>query len=101
MATTTSCTGTLQTFYKDTDAKLDYTYDWTDWLGEDNDTISMYSVFTSSPSIEVEMIEATPTTVTAWLSGGSPYITYTVTCRIHTMGGRDEDRSFQLVCMNR
>jgi RNA-binding protein YlmH len=96
-----TCTTATQTFYKDTNAKLDYIFDWSDWLGEDNDTIATHFVFPSSPALIVDTTEATDTTVTAWISGGAPYTTYTVTCRIHTMGGRDEDRSLQLICMNR
>ena len=99
-----SCAATAAppTFHKDTDATLDYIWDWSDWLGDDNDTIGSHIFTSSAPAeLEIETSEATATTATVWLSGGLPYVTYLVTCSIHTMGGRDEDRTARIFCINR
>jgi len=80
----------MKTFKKDPDGKLDYAWDWTDWL--DGDTISSFDFdlpadFTLVDSYEVGGV------VTAWLSGGLENKTYTVTCSIVTALGREDDRS--------
>lgn len=102
MATTVCATGPAPVFNKDPEAKLDYIWDWSDWLGDDNDTLDT-AVFTSSAptELEVEMVEVAPTKATVWLSGGLPYVSYLVTCRVHTMGGRDEDRTARFFILNR
>jgi hypothetical protein len=88
---------------KDPDAELDYGFGWTEWLadvpaGEDPDTISSSSWIVSGADSELSDADAThdETTTTVWLSGGTVGITYTVTNRIVTAGGRTEDRSMQI-----
>lgn len=78
---------------KDPDATLDYTLDWSTWLGAD----TIASVAWTLPSgITLETQSNTTTTATAWISGGSAGVTYRVTCRITTAGSRIDDRSFRL-----
>jgi len=85
-------------FTKDPNAVLDYTWDWSDWL--DADTIS-----SSSTTVETGLTEDseshTTTTVTVWLSGGTPGEDYEVTNRIVTAGGRTEDRTIVILVRER
>lgn len=98
----TACATELKTFYKDPDATLDYIWDWSDWLGDDGDTLSSH-IFTSSHPLEltVEISEHSPQTATVWLKGGLSYSSYKVTCHVQTFGGRTEDRTAQFICTNR
>jgi hypothetical protein len=79
------------TFLKDPHAVLDYTIDWTRWLGGD-------TIATSEWLVPAELTLAAHTktisSTTIWLSSGTAGESYTVTNRISTDGGRTEDRSF-------
>ena len=81
-------------FTKDPDALLDYSFDWSGWLGngEEIDT----STFTSSLGIVIEDEESTPATATVWLSGGEAGLPYRVTNRITTTDGRIDERSYTI-----
>lgn len=70
---------------------LDYTVDWTDWLG--SDTIASV-VWTTRGTLAVDHQEHTPKTATVWLEGGEVRQKYAVTCRITTTAGRVDDRTF-------
>lgn len=101
MSTRTVCAGELKIFHKDSNATLDYIWDWTDWLGDDQDTLMNHSFTTSSPELTIELSEQTEQTATVWLKGGIPYTNYFVTCHVHTMGGRDEDRTAHFLIVSR
>jgi len=79
----------------DPDAKLDYTVDWTTWLGVDEISTSVWVIPTG-------LVQASPAPshdgakATVWISGGMVGQVYTVTNRITTAAGRTEDRSFAL-----
>jgi hypothetical protein len=88
----------MNTFTKDPDAILDYTFDWSEWLG--TDTIST-STFTLTSGITKDSDSKTTTTTTIWLSGGTSGSTYLVTNRIVTVGGRTEDRSIMIEVRSR
>lgn len=82
---------------KDPDAKLDYGYDWTDWLGLDE--IDTYELIIT-PELEIPELEILQDSesggiITVWLIGGEPLKDYTVTCRIATKNNppREDDRS--------
>lgn len=77
---------------KDPDAVLDYTLDWDAWLA-DTDTIAS-AVFTVASGLTKDSEEFTDDTSTVWLSGGTAGESYKVSCRITTVAGRREDRSF-------
>lgn len=81
---------------KDPQAKLDYEFDWSDWLSDSSsDTISSATV--SVPSGIVKESESfTTTTVTVWLSGGTAGEHYDVTCTINTAGGRTNERTMRV-----
>jgi len=81
----------MKTFLKDPDAILDYNWDWTEWLG--NDRIDSFAVSVHTGMSLVAEEELTPGIITAWLSGGTAKLSYTVTCQITTLGGRTDERS--------
>lgn len=83
-----------ETFWKDPNAKLDYKWDWSAWLGVD--TIATFTV-TAATGLTVDSSSATTTAVTAWLSGGSVEQAYSVVCHIVTVEGRQDDRTIQIM----
>jgi hypothetical protein len=90
--------------YKDPNAVLDYRFDWQGddpgpWLA-DAETIST-STWTVPTGITKDSDSKTDTTATIWLSGGTAGVTYDVVNRITTSAGRTEDRTLQVVCVER
>lgn len=80
----------MSVFTKDPHAVLDYTVDWTAWLGVDLIVDSEWEVPTGITS---DSEEQTGTTTTIWLSGGTMRQNYKLTNRITTATGRVEDRT--------
>ena len=80
-------------FQKDPDAILDYTVDWSRWLGTDTILTSQWTVPTGLTEVSATN---TPTSATVWLSGGTAGQSYPVTNRITTAGGRTEDRTITI-----
>lgn len=80
-------------FRRDPDSVLDYRWDWTKWL--DGDTITSHDV-TPPDGITLDSTEATASTVTAWLSGGTTGQRYELVCRITTAQGRTDERTMQI-----
>ena len=78
---------------KDPDAILDYTFDWSAWLGTDAITQSIWLISGGDNSLAQSTASNTETGATIWLSGGSANRDYTLTNRITTVGGRTDDRS--------
>ena len=78
---------------KDPDAVLDYSVDWSNWLGDDTISTVTWEVPTG---IKKENQSNTTTVATVWLSGGTAGNTYDITCRITTAGGRTDDRTVRL-----
>lgn len=85
-----SCSGGAPRFTKDPDATLDYLWDWTSWLGDDE---IAFSNFFADLGIIIGSETNTATTATVWLAGGTPGVTYRVTNRITTVQGREDDRT--------
>lgn len=82
---------TIANFYKTTDAVLDYTLDWTDFLGDtDNILDSDWSV--SSNDISISTDTYTNKTTTAFISGGVADNSYDITNTITTLLGRTTSR---------
>lgn len=81
-------------FVKDPDAVLDYMFDWSVWLSS-GETIQSSNVTVTS-GINLDSQSATSTKVTAWISGGTSGVPYTVTCRVNTSQGRTDDRSITI-----
>lgn len=85
----------MATYNKDPDAILDYSIDWSDWLGADTISQSEWDVPTG-------ITESTPapsntnTTTTIWLEGGSVGTAYAIRNRITTAAGRVEDQTIYI-----
>lgn len=88
----------MKRWIKDPDAVLDYTVDWSRWL--DGDTITELTV-TAEDGIDVDSDEHDDTTATAWVSGGTVGVTYSVTFRIDTALGRTDERTIALTVRER
>lgn len=87
------------TYVMDSDAVLDWAWDWSQWLGP-SETISS-SVVTASAGITVNSTSNTTNTVTVWLSGGTANQPYTVGNRITTNQGRTDERTITIRVTNR
>ena len=88
-------------FIKDPDAKLDYKFDWSDWL-ETAETITSYSLVV--PTGLTKFSDSNDDdSVTVWLTGGTVGTTYEVVCRITTDSNptRIEDRTITLIIAER
>lgn len=79
---------------KDPDAVLDWRWDWTDWLA-DGEAISS-SLMTVSAGLVLDSSGFSPTSTTAWLSGGTAGSTYSVANRISTSQGRTDERTITI-----
>lgn len=84
---------------KDPDAKLDYGFDWSDWLST-GETIST-STWTVPTGMTQDSSSNTTTIATVWLSGGTVGITYRLINKIVTSQSRTEERSIDIVVENR
>lgn len=94
-----------QTYIKDPNAVLDYSFDWkaltngsgtSDWLAT-SETISSYTVTaTTGLTVDSDALANGNTSVTAWLSGGTAGLTYGVICHIVTSAGREDDRTITI-----
>jgi hypothetical protein len=86
---------------KDPQATLDYTFNYADpsdnYLGTDTLATSAWSVTPTGLTITAPGATFTITTTTVWASGGSAGTKYTLTNHITTVGGRTDDRSFELL----
>lgn len=89
----------MQKFYKDSDAVLDYTVDWTEWLAA-SETIST-SVWTVQTGLTVDSSSNTSFVGTVWLSGGVVGTTYTAANKITTNQGRTDERTLEIRVTNR
>jgi hypothetical protein len=87
-----------QVHIKDPDAVLDYTIDWSDWLGADTISTSAWTVPTG---ITEDSDSNTTTTTTVWLSGGTAGTRYSVVNSIVTAAGREEDRTIYVTIQQR
>jgi hypothetical protein len=87
------------TIYKDPDARLDYAYDWTAWLEED-ETIESYTFDVAQGDVEVDADAELDGVVTAWLIGGTVGKAK-VTCHIVTSVGREDDRTMSITVKER
>jgi hypothetical protein len=85
----------MTTITKDSHADLDYTFDWSHWLG--SDTIVSSTWIPAGPSGLVahdDSVDETGKKTAVWLSGGNDgYSGFLVTNRIVTSAGRQEERS--------
>jgi hypothetical protein len=85
---------TIQTFLKDPGDRMDYGFDYTDWL--DSDTITA-STWTLDAGITQYSAANTTTGTTIWLTGGTHGQDYIVTNQITTNGGRIKQTSIKIM----
>ncbi len=82
-------------FNKDPDAVLDYTINWTKWLGSDTISVSTWTV----PSGLTEDSDTSgDSSTTIWLSGGTVDANYNIVNHITTAAGREEDQTLIIRC---
>ena len=88
----------LETFNKDEDSALPWEIRWDNWLAnEGNDTIDDAEVLVPDDlTVDTIQVVNAGTRVRVWLSAGGALdgAKHKVTCRIHTVAGRTEDKSF-------
>ena len=94
----------MNVYSKDPSAVLDYQFDWSEWLAED-ETIQTATI-TISPSVaETGLTAGTPAinsgVVTVWLSKGVDTVSYMVACKIVTNANRVDERTMLVKCFNR
>lgn len=89
----------MDTFAKDPDAVLDFAFNWSDWL-EDDETISTYDI-TVSDGITLDSDIEADNVVTVWLSGGEDSRRYNVACKIVTSLARTDERTMRIMVMER
>lgn len=87
-------------YEKDPSARLDYGWDWVDWLAEVGDTIASRTVTVTKGDVVVESSAIVGTQVVAWVTGGTLGTEAEVTFHITTAGGRQDDRTTKLVIVN-
>jgi len=85
------------------DAVLDFQWDWSQWLGAD--VISSYTL-TVPTGVTKNSDSVTSTAVTAWVRLTDPpnavvNTTYSVKCKITTIGGRTDTRTIKLMVADR
>lgn len=89
----------IPSFVKDPQAVLDFNWDWSAWLGE-NETISSMAV-SSDAGLSISQTSSTNDVVTAWLSGGTLGAYYSVACEIMTSAGRTDVRRISVAIRQR
>jgi hypothetical protein len=82
-------------FIKDPEAVLDFSIDWTSELAP-GDRLIHVSVI-PDPGLRVISSNVTDKIATAWLQGGIPGNTYNVVFHVTTEGGRQDDRTIQIL----
>lgn len=80
-------------FFKDPSASLDYSVDWSAWLGQDTIVTSTWTVPTG---ITAQQEATTATVATIWLTGGTVGTNYLLVNRITTAGGRMDERTIKI-----
>ncbi|WP_406170398.1 hypothetical protein OIE52_39480 [Streptomyces canus] len=88
-------------YTKDPAARLDYTWGWTDWLADIDDTISSATVTVPEGLTAVGQPVVTDTDVTQRIEGGTVDDAYRMVCQITTAGGLIDERSIYLTISNR
>lgn len=81
-------------YVKDPDATLDYTFDWTEKLAEDEEIAEPQIIIPDGMTLLY--MEYSAKTVTVWLSGGILGYRHKITNRITTNQARTDDRSVVL-----
>lgn len=86
-------------FVQDPDARLDYKWDWSQWLATGETIIS--NVVTVPDGLTLDEQSDADTSIIAWFTGGVNGMTYKITCHIVTSDGREDERSIYISFRNR
>ena len=90
-----NCDG-IPTIEKVSTSRLDYSFDFTEWLAAIDDTIISY-VLTAETGITIDTDMRLGGIVTAFISGGAVGRSYLITCKITTADGRIDSRSIKII----
>ncbi|MCA9340003.1 MAG: hypothetical protein KDA17_03785 [Candidatus Saccharibacteria bacterium] len=82
--------------FKDLNAVLDYSVDWSEFLADVNDTIVESTWFVDDGLTKDSQSSGAVETV--WISGGTRGVAYSVTNQIKTDGGRTKEQTILLRC---
>jgi len=88
-------------YIKDPSARLPYTWDWTPWLADVDDTISSATVAVPDGLTAVGSPVVDEGFVTQRVEGGTLDEEYTLVCQITTDGGLIDERSIYLTISER
>jgi len=88
------------TFIKDPHAVLDYAFDWSQWL-EDEETIVSYTITAASGITSASSSFTTTGSVVTWITGGTVGVRYPVACLITTSASRVDERTIKIDVRNR
>jgi hypothetical protein len=88
----------IATFPKDPSANLDYTMDWSDFLGDDTITSSTWAL---DAGIANNGVMFSRSIATIFIGGGASGTGYTATNHIATSGGRADSRSLKINVVSR
>jgi hypothetical protein len=88
-------------YVKDPADRLDYSWDWSDWLADVADTIQDATVTPPEGVVASGAPIKSDTMVTQWMEGGVLGSVYRVVCQITTNGGRIVERSITLTIAER
>jgi hypothetical protein len=91
----------LPQIVKDPAATLDYQLDWTDWLGADTISASVWTLASPTGGLTAAAPSFTGKIARVWLSGGTAGQTVRVTNQITSALGRIDERSFNVRLVER
>ena len=84
----------------DPDARLDHSWDWSEWLATD-ETIATQEILAPA-GVTIEDVTSDGQVVTAWVTAPLPVGTrIPLTCRITTNQAREDDRTMLLYVQER
>ena len=78
--------------------EIDFVFDWTAVMAEISDTISTATVtYTGSDTaLTVDTLTIAATSVQFWTRAGTSGVSYLITCKVVTVGGRTIERAMRL-----
>lgn len=85
----------IDLFYQDPSATLDYPLDWSTHFPSDPLTGSNWLASPSGIVVESDSFDNTSSTV--WLSGGTLDVRYALTNRVTTQGGREDEHTIYVL----
>ena len=89
----------IASYDKDPSAELDYAIDWSSWLSS-GETISASS-WSTGGLVDMGLASIVGGKAIVWLSGGATGTRYLVENLITTSEGRTDQRTIQIVCVER